>query len=104
MEMAVCSFLDATENRGKVTVSAEDDNGRLGISPTRVAQELVDGLNKCFRTAPELALCNEDVAPFDADQDICLAREIEGLTGGRSFERAVQLDQEVLTKVFLAHG
>jgi hypothetical protein len=71
--------LHGLEHAREVDVAIEDDDRGLGIAPAQVIEELSDGVQKGLLAAPELAFADENVAVLNADQDVGLAGEVEGL-------------------------
>lgn len=50
----------------------EDDESSFGVSPSEVAEQLIELLIAPLRTVPDAALCYEQVAVVVAVEDICL--------------------------------
>ena len=72
---------DLRENRGHLRVTNEHHDRTLGVPPTQVSHELVDGLGKTLWSLPKLALGDEDVLAIDPDQDVRLTVSVERLSG-----------------------
>lgn len=77
--MSVRCFLNALQDAGKVLIAAEDNYSGLSIPPAQIPKQLVDRLCERLRTAPKLTFGDEDVAPFDPDEDVGLAGEVKCL-------------------------
>ena len=61
------------EDCAEAALADEHHDGELGVAPSRVPEELVNGRGEAFDARPELALADEEVAPLVADQDVRLA-------------------------------
>ena len=66
-------FLCVPQDLGQAFLADEHHDGKLGVSPAGVTEELVDGLAEAVSAGPELALADEEVASFVTDEDVRLA-------------------------------
>ncbi len=89
----------------QVLLAYEHHDGELGVAPGGVARELFDGVGKAACAAPVLALADEDVVLFVADEQVRLALEVEAL-GGRlpPVVRVQRPEQHVAQVLFAVAG
>ncbi len=89
------------EGNGHFLRVHEIDNRGLRIAPGQIRQYLVDGLVVLLGAAPELALCNENIALLVPDEDVSFASLVESLSGCGIFKVRLQLQNEVVAKTLL---
>ena len=58
----------------------------------------------CFLAVPKFAFCDEDIAVFDADEDVRLSIAVECFARGRSFIVAVELKKDVVSDALFIEG
>jgi hypothetical protein len=83
---------DSGQYLREILVPVEDDDGRLGVSPEEVPQQLVDWLGQLGWTSPKLAFGNKNIPPIRTDENVCLTLIVERLTGSAALVVAVQRD------------
>ena len=72
----------------------EKNDRRFRISPYEVTEQLVNRVGEALRSAPDLALRNEDVAVVDSQKDVGLAGAVEDLTTGLALELRIEGHQQ----------
>jgi hypothetical protein len=71
--------VDAGQHRRGLGAKVEHQDRCLTVPPRGIAQELINRLAESLGVFPELAFGDEDVALALAQQDVGLARPVEGL-------------------------
>src|SRR6266536_1089761 len=92
------------ENARQPLLADEHHDRQLRLSPACVAEELVNGVTEALDARPELALADEQVAPFMPDQDVRLPLVVKRLGVRASGVVGVQRADERLPPVLLAHS
>src|SRR5262245_54587018 len=69
---------DGGEHTRVVLIFVEENDRGFGIPVRRVAEKLVDGLQKSFGTGPELAFADKRVLAAGPDENVGFAGEVEG--------------------------
>jgi hypothetical protein len=89
--------------RRQVFVTVENDDGGFGVSPRRIAEQLVNLCFEVYWVMPDQALPDENVPPTDLDDDVGLAFPVEGFSCGPAFVIDVQRHQQHEAQGFFIH-
>jgi hypothetical protein len=74
---SLCSF---GQDGSELLATAEQYDGCLGIAPSRVTQNLIDGAMKGLPAIPKLAFSDENILALIPDEDVSLSTIVERFT------------------------
>jgi len=89
--------------RRQVFVTVENDDGGFGVSPRRIAEQLVNLCFEVYWVIPDQALPDENVPPTDLDDDVGLAFPVEGFSRGPPVIMDAQRHQQHEAQGFFIH-
>src|SRR5690242_4260845 len=90
---------DLLQHVRELRIAAEQQDGRLRITPRCVAEKLIDFRFEIIGALPHGTFGNEDITSLVSDQNVSLPLEVERL--GSCLETRVERDEKMRPNVFL---